>query len=106
MRVLPAHTAPRSERNHAAPELLMRAGIDVVLALQLELAVTADVKNAELGRNGFGAAHVADRHRLDAGGDQHAAPWLDAEGAQLDGVAVGILDQGRLAARLIDGKDG
>src|ERR1700684_689772 len=94
------------DRNHAAPELLMGAGVDGVLALELEPAVAADVENAELGWNGFDAVSVADRGRLDAGGDQHAAARLDAEGAQLDRAAVSVLDQGRLAARLINGKDG
>ncbi len=45
------------------------------------------------------------RRRRDTRRDQQAAARIDAEGAQFDAVAVGVLDQRRLAGVLIDGED-
>src|SRR5262249_21121613 len=37
--------------------------------------------------------------------NQHASGRIDSEGAQLDSASVGVLDQRRLASRLINGPD-
>src|ERR1700722_5838173 len=85
------------QRDHAAPELLMPADVDIVFAYQRELAVVADAKR--------GHSRGLCPHRYDARRDQHPAARIDAEGPQLPAAAVDFLNDLGFASLLVDGKD-
>src|SRR6202167_2511290 len=90
------HFAPRSrrsgKRNHAAPELLRVANIDVVFAREAKPAVGCNAKEHETCGGGRNAGRLARRKRHDAGRYQKTAARIDAEGAQLNTVTIDILD--------------
>lgn len=94
------------QRDHSGPELLLfRARLDLVFAREGELAVAADAVHDDGGGKRGDVHAFADRHRPDRSGDEDPRRWIDPEGAQVIGVSVSVLDQRRLAAALIDGKD-
>ncbi len=74
------------QRDYAAPELVFAAHVHIVLAHEVELAVGA----------------VAYREWNLARCDQHACARIEPEGAQRNATAVDVLDQRRLAGRLVD----
>src|SRR5262249_51168393 len=91
--------------HHAAPELGPAAYVDVVFSYEVELAVAADTEHGKPSGQRLKLSAVAHQQRLDAGRNQHASGRIDSEGAQLDSASVGVLDQRRLASRLINGPD-
>src|SRR5258708_38241761 len=73
-----------------------------MLAREFELAVAAHPVDGESGGERLDAPVLPHRKRLDARGDQQASAWIDREGAQLNSAPIDVLDQSRLAGRLVD----
>src|SRR5207247_3441488 len=103
---------PSSDRNalhqahHAAPELCLAADIDIVLADEREFAIVANAEHGKAGAQHFDAPAFPHRKRLDAGRNHHASARIHREGAQLDTVALDVLNQGRLAGVRVDREHG
>src|SRR5258708_21930133 len=90
------------QRDHAAPELVFAAHVHIVLAHEVELAVGTDAVNREAGGERLDSGAVAYREWNLARCDQHASSRIQPEGAQRNAAAVDVLDQRRLAGRLVD----
>src|SRR5580658_10241057 len=72
------------QRDHAGPELLLlRRGVDVILAGESELAVVADPIKYDRGRQRRNLLALAYRHRPDRGRHEQLAGRVDAEGPQI-----------------------
>src|SRR5262245_64375335 len=92
------------QRHHPAPELLALACVDVVFAHEGEPAVIADAIDHDAGGERLDLVAFVHGQRADARRDQQPAARADAEGAQVDALAVDGLDQLRLAGRRVDGE--
>src|SRR5262245_1758102 len=90
------------QRDHAAPELLTLGGVDIILAHECEPAIVGDAIDHNPGSQCLGRVPVAHSKRPDARSHQQAPAGVDAEGAQVDAVALGGLDQIRLTGMRID----
>src|SRR5262249_1737230 len=100
-----AHPVARlCQRDHAAPELLALAGVDVVLAHERKPAVAGDAIDHDAGRQGLDRVAVAHRKRPDARRHEQLSARVDAEGSQVDAVAFDGLDEGRLPGLRMDGE--
>src|SRR5262249_11769053 len=93
------------QRDHAAPELLTLAGIDIVFAYECERAVGIDAVDRDAGGQRLDRVGFAHQQRLDARRQQQPSARIDAEGAQLNAVTLDRLDQVRLAGLLINCED-
>src|SRR5262245_28546688 len=93
------------QRHHPAPELLALGGIDVVFACEGEPAVVADAIDHDAGGERLDLVAFAHGQRADARRGQQPAARIDAEGAQVDALAVDGLDQLRLARLQVDGEN-
>src|SRR5262249_2586590 len=80
------------QRDHAAPELLTLAGIDIVLAHKSERAVGIDAVDRDTGGQRLDRVAFTHQQRLDARRQQQPPAHIDAEGAQLDAVTFDRLD--------------
>src|SRR5262245_17928782 len=92
------------QRHHPAPELLTLAGVNVVFAHEGEPAVVADAIDHDAGGERLDLVAFAHGQRADARRDQQPPARIDAEGAQVDALAVDGLDQLRLTAPPVDGE--
>src|SRR5215510_7806261 len=98
----PRLVARLRQRDHAAPELLTLAGVDVVFAHERELAVAGDAIDHDAGGQRLDRVAVAHRERPDARRHQQSPARVDAEGSQMDAVALDGLNEGGLAGPRID----
>src|SRR5262249_37794273 len=102
-----AHPVARlCQRDHAAPELLALAGVDVVLAHERKPAVAGDAIDHDAGRQGLDRVAVAHRKRPDARRHEQLSARVDAEGSQVDAVAFAGLEEGQLPGLRLDPDDG
>src|SRR5262249_48981197 len=81
------------------------AGVDVILANEGELAVVSDSEHREGGWNDAHLIALAYRDRDQASRYQDAPAGVKRERARVRTLGIGSLDQGRLAALLVDGVD-
>src|ERR1700687_281469 len=88
------------QRHHTAPELRRLAGVDVIFAHEAELPVGPDAIDRQPRAAIGDVVALAHQNVLDALRHQHAPRGIDREGAQLDAVAVDVLDKVRLAGLL------
>src|SRR5216684_9062357 len=90
------------QRHHAAPELVLAAHVHIVLAQEVKLAIGTDSVNRKACRKHLDGCAVAHRERDLARSDQHTSGRVEPEGAQRNAATVDVLNQGRLAGRLVD----
>src|SRR5262249_20264311 len=90
------------QRDHAAPELLALAGVNVVFAHEREPAVAGEAIDHDPGGQRLDCVAVADREWPNARRHQKSPARVDAEGSQMDTVALDCLDEARLAGLRID----
>jgi len=92
----------RLQRHHTHPEHGFVADIDVVFAHECQLAIIADAEHRQAC--GYCLYRVTITHidRKIVLRDQQAATRVDVKGARVDLLGLDVLDQGRLAGRLVD----
>src|SRR5215470_17996858 len=105
-RAPPRLVARLCQRDHAAPELLTLAGVDVVLAHERESSVAGDAIDHDAGGQRLDRVAVAHRERPDARRHEQLPARVDAEGSQMNAVAFDGLDEARLPGLCIDGEHG
>jgi hypothetical protein len=102
VKVVVTRKAALRERHHSAPELRALARVDVILAHEGQLAVTADAIDRDSGRQCTDSVAVPDQHRHNARRQEKSPGRIDAERAKLDTAAVDVLDQDGLTSFLIE----
>src|SRR5580704_12631785 len=92
------------ERHHSDPQLLLATDFDIVLTHQRQAAIGSDPEDGQPGghmTDGIAFTHQHIDHR---GRDQQAPAGIDAEGAHMESLWVGMLDRRGLAAGRVDRK--
>src|SRR5215471_13693672 len=80
------------QRHHTAPELRFAAHINIILAGECELTISAHSEDGETGAERLDGCAFAHQDGLDASRDHHPGAWINRESAQLNTMPVNVLD--------------